>query len=134
MKMNEKISEILNRERNILFAYIFGSYARKEARKGSDIDIAIFLRNPSVIEKDPKFEVRLALKIEKVLRKPIDVRILNDKPLTFINQVLKHGKLLFSRNEKERINFEVKMFDLYLDFSYLMKEYDEKRFERYGIR
>lgn len=132
--MNEKISEILNRERNILFAYIFGSYARKEARKGSDIDIAIFLRNPSVIEKDPKFEVRLALKIEKVLRKPIDVRILNDKPLTFINQVLKHGKLLFSRNEKERINFEVKMFDLYLDFSYLMKEYDEKRFERYGIR
>lgn len=132
--MNEKISEILNRERNILFAYIFGSYARKEARKGSDIDIAIFLRNPSVIEKDPKFEVRLALKIEKVLRKPIDVRILNDKPLTFINQVLKHGKLLFSRNEKERINFEVKMFDLYLDLSYLMKEYDEKRFERYGIR
>jgi len=134
MGINERISKILKKERNISFAYIFGSYARKEARKESDVDIAIFLKNSSVIEKNPKFEVKLALEIEKVVNRSVDVRIMNDKPLTFINQVLKHGKVLFSRNENERINFEMKMFSLYSDFHHLMNEYDKKRFERYGIR
>jgi predicted nucleotidyltransferase len=130
----EKISEVLKRHRNILFAYVYGSFARKEARKDSDIDVAIFLKNSHTIEKDPMFEVKLALEIEKELRKPVDVRILNDKPLIFINQVMKHGKLLFSRDERERISFETKMLDLYLDFEYLMEEYNKRRFERYGIR
>ena len=134
MRIEEKISKILKKENNILFAYIFGSYARKEAREESDLDIAIFLKNPRIIEKDPKFEVKLALKIEKIINKPVDVRVINDKPLTFINQILKHGKVIFSRNENERINFEMKMFSLYSDFHHLMSEYDKKRFERYGIR
>jgi predicted nucleotidyltransferase len=134
MRIEEKIPKILSKESNILFAYIFGSYARKEARKESDLDIAIFLKNPNIIEKDPYFEVKLALKIEKVIGIPVDVRIMNDKPLAFINQILKHGKVLFSRNERERVNFEIKMFGLYSDFSYLMNEYDKRRFERYGIR
>jgi hypothetical protein len=134
MRIDERISKVLMKESNILFAYIFGSYARKEARKESDVDVAIFLKNPSIMEEDPKFEVKLALKIEKVVNRPVDVRIMNDKPLTFINQVLKHGKVLFSRNENERMNFEMKMFDLYSDFRRLMDEYDKRRFERYGIR
>lgn len=132
--MEKKISKILKKEKNILFAYIFGSYARKEATEGSDVDIAVFLKEPDVIEKDPKFEVKLALKIERAIKRPVDVRIINNRPLTFINQILKNGKLLFSKSEKERINFETKMFNLYSDFHHLMKEYDEKRFERYGVR
>lgn len=129
-----KISKVLKKHKNILFAYVYGSFARGEERADSDIDVAIFLKNPDIIEKNPKFEVVLALEIEKVLNRPVDVRILNDKSLVFINQVLKHGKLLFSSDEKERINFEIRTIDLYLDFNYLMKEYNKRRFERYGIR
>jgi len=134
MRTEEKISKVLKRHKNIIFAYIFGSFARKEARADSDIDIAIFLKNPDVIDKNPMFEIELALEIEKFLNRPVDVRILNNKPLIFTDQVLRYGKILFSRNNKERINFETKMLDLYLDFKYLMEEYNKRRFERYGIK
>jgi len=134
MRTEEKISKVLKRHKNIIFAYIFGSFARKEARADSDIDIAIFLKNPDIIDKNPMFEIELALEIEKVLNRPVDVRILNNKPLIFTDQVLRYGKILFSRNNKERINFETKMLDLYLDFKYLMEEYNKRRFERYGIK
>jgi hypothetical protein len=134
MMIREKIAKILKKEGNILFAYLFGSYARKEARKESDVDIAVFLKDPSIVENDPKFEIKLALKIERIIKRQVDIRVINDKSLTFTNQVLKHGKLLFSTDEKERINFETKMFGLYSDFRYFINEYNKKRFERYGIR
>jgi len=131
MKMIEKISKILKKESNILFAYIFGSYARKEARKESDLDIAIFLKNPNIIEKDPSFEVKLALVIERETGlKNVEVVVIDNKPLRFLNQVLRYGKLVFSRDEKERLKFETFVTKSYIDFKPYYKEYDDMRIRR----
>ncbi len=94
----EKIKEILEREPEVLFAYLFGSYAKGTQDKNSDIDIAIYLKNTDILEKDPLYPSRLAIKIERAMieKKTVDVRVLNDSTLRFKSQVLIYGKLLHS--------------------------------------
>ena len=61
-----KNQKTLEKERNILFAYIFGSYARGEARENSDIDLAIYVKR---VPKDIfKYESKIASKIEKEIK------------------------------------------------------------------
>jgi len=131
----EKIKEILEKETDVLFAYLFGSYAKGTQDKDSDIDIAIYLRDEGILEKDPLYPSRLAIKIERGLtgKKTVDVRVLNDSTLRFRSQVLRYGKLLHSRDEKKRIEFETKSLSCYYDFKPFLEMYDAARRERIGI-
>ena len=80
------------------------------------------------------YEVELSLEIEREARvKNIEVIILNDKPLRFLNQVLRYGKLILSKNERERIKFETFVTKSYIDFKPYYKEYDEMRARRFGV-
>ena len=127
--MIEKIKKVLEKEKRVQFAYLFGSFA-KNKKYAHDVDIAVYVKG-----KIPtNFERKLALKLEKVVGKPVDVIVINNKPLLTIGEVLKASELIFSKNEKLRIRFETEKIGEYLDFNELMKEYDKMRFERYGIR
>lgn len=126
----QKVTEILRKDKRVIFAYLYGSAARGTMREDSDLDIAVFLEN---YVKDPLMDARISLKLEQVLHKSVDVRIINHAPAIFINQVLKDGILLISRDGPLRVNFEVKNMNEYLDFLPILNEYDEKRLERYEI-
>ena len=129
--LEEKIKKTLEKERNILFAYIFGSYARGEARENSDIDLAIYVKR---VPKDIfKYESKIASKIEKEIKKQVEVRVLNRLPSLLQSRIMKEGNLVFSKNEKERIKFETFAMSNYLDFSYLMKEYNKIRARRFKV-
>jgi hypothetical protein len=126
------ISKILEKHKEIAFSYLYGSLARGQMRKSSDIDIGIVLKEK--FKKNIFYEVKLALEIEnKANLKNVEVVVLNDKPLRFVNQVLKYGKLIFSRDESKRIRFETLMIRKYIDFKPFYKEYDKMRTERLGV-
>lgn len=131
----EKIKEILEKEPEVLFAYLFGSYAKGTQDKNSDIDIAIYLKDTGILEKDPLYPSRLAIKIERAMaeKKTIDMRILNDSTLRFKSQVLRYGKLLHSTDEKKRIEFETSSLACYYDFKPFLEKYDAARRTRLGI-
>lgn len=63
----ENIIKILEEEPDILLAYLFGSYAKGTQNETSDIDIAIFLIDESLLEREPLYPSRLAIKIENNL-------------------------------------------------------------------
>ncbi len=125
-----KVTEKLEKDKRVIFAYLYGSAARGTMREDSDVDIAVFLENP---KQDPLLEADISLELEQTLDRSVDVRIINRAPAIFTNQVLKEGILLFSRDEPLRINFEVRNINEYLDFLPIINEYDKKRLERYGI-
>ncbi|VVB60811.1 Nucleotidyltransferase domain protein [uncultured archaeon] len=129
--MLPKIKNSLKTEKNVLFAYVYGSFARGEADY-SDIDIAVFLSK--VPKNSADYEARLKQKLERQTGKPVEVRIMNSMPLLLKSRVLKEGKTIFSRNKRARIGFETALIGQYLDFSHLMQEFDQRRLERYGIR
>ena len=44
-----------------------------------------------------------------------DVRILNGRPVRFLFSVLKNSKLIYSRDERKRIEFESRVMRVYID-------------------
>ncbi len=122
----KEIAKILEKHEEILFAYLYGSIARGEANKKSDIDIGIFLKKD--FKSDPFYEVKIAEEIENSLNlKNVEVIVLNGKPIRFLNQVLRYGKLIFSRDEKTRISFETYVTKSYIEFKKYYEEYDKMR-------
>ena len=131
----ENIIKVLAEESDILFAFLFGSYAKGTQDEKSDIDIAVYLKDESILERVPLYPSRLAIKIERALdkKKTVDVRILNGSTLRFRSQVLRFGKLLHSKDEKKRIEFETSSLLQYYDFKPHLEMYDAARRVRLGI-
>ena len=113
----EKICEVLRRERQVLFAYLFGSFARNEFRKDSDVNIAVYAKDYKKLPLN--FERRLSLKIEKRIGREVDIIV--------ISEILKHGKVIFSRDERERVRFETFMLGEIQYYNEVMKVFDEAR-------
>ncbi len=130
-RLKKALRKILEREeKNVLFAYVYGSFGRGE-HDFKDIDIAVFLKKAPTQATD--YEIKLAKKLERVTGKPVDVRLINSMPLLLKSRLMKEGGLLFSRDMKATLNFETFLMGEYLDFSHLMREFDRRRLERYGI-
>ncbi|MDI6826470.1 MAG: nucleotidyltransferase domain-containing protein [Candidatus Aenigmarchaeota archaeon] len=128
----EKVRDVLRKRKEILFAYLYGSFAKDEQRRESDVDVGVFLRGG--FQGGTFYEVELSLEIERRAGiKNVEVVVLNDKPLRFLNQVLRYGKLIVSNNERERIKFETFVTKSYIDFKPYYEEYDKARVRRLGI-
>ena len=106
----------------IAFAYIFGSAQNGTIKKGSDLDIAVYLINKGE-NKAEKSELRL--KIMRLLESAVpgfdnfDVVVLNESGTILGMQALQ-GTLLFVKPEHE---------DLYADYySYTCRKYEYDSF------
>lgn len=111
--VKEAIRAVLKNHEEILFAYLHGSFVKKDAFH--DIDVAIYLeRMPaSVLEYELQMETDLMEALRKYI---IDVRVLNGAPLSFKYNVIKDGIVLLSKDDDKRADFEEKTIVLYLDF------------------
>lgn len=118
-----KLVTLLDSDRKILAAYLFGSYVRGLQTSQSDIDIAVLLSEipDSLLE----YYLHLTNKLTEVLENEVDLIILNVSPPLLRYQVIKYSRLLYSRNEKKRTLFEAKSLCEYLDFSRVTRRYYE---------
>jgi predicted nucleotidyltransferase len=106
------------------FAYLYGSYATGTNRKFSDLDIALLVEDRVPPEKYWDIESKISLKIDALLKEvESDVRIFNLAPLNYRAQIVKEGKLIYSKNEIKRVDFESATRDEYFDFLPMRKEY-----------
>jgi len=131
-KIFEKIRNVLEKEEKVIFAYVFGSFLINPDY-ANDIDIGIYVEG----KIDSLFEERLALKIENeiknLIKKEVHVTILNNKPASFFLTFFKNSKLIFSRDENKRINFEIEKTREVFEYKRLAEEYEKYRLIRYGI-
>jgi predicted nucleotidyltransferase len=114
-----QLKESLSIDNNIIFAYIFGSYGVGKPTPLSDVDIAVYLSSKENIWGK---KMELIEKITSILKTDeLDIVVLNGAPLSLQFQVLKTGRLLFSKNDKLRINFITRVYDIYCDVEPLRK-------------
>ena len=131
-----KLRKKLREEKEVLFAYIIGSYATGKNNPMSDFDIALYLEDDKDIFERKLYFNSLITDILKT--DEVDIIILNNSSPFFVHHALKNAKLLFSKNEEKRISFLVKNLKEYFDMEYYYQRFKEsilKRIEegKYGI-
>jgi len=117
----EKINEIFSRY-DVIFAYLFGSQLSAEIGRLSDVDIAIYF--DEALTKQERFNRMLKIggELSSLLKRDdIDIVVLNDAYPLLAHRVIKQGKVIFSSDEKKRIDFEIRAVMNYLDFKPLLE-------------
>lgn len=94
MNIIDSVKERLEENYNVVFAYVYGSYARGKATRFSDLDIAVFLRDTG---HDGFRELLAQLPVNADVE--FDVRVLNDAAPLFRYNVVREGKLLFVKDK-----------------------------------
>lgn len=122
-KILEDLAAFFSNETRINVAYLFGSYAKKTPTSESDIDIAVLLSETP--KKLLEYHLYLVNQISKISKKDVDLIVLNVSPPLLKHQVIKHGKVIYSKDEEERIVFEAKAESEYMDFSIAIERYDK---------
>ncbi len=116
----------------VAIAYLYGSRAAGRSTPLSDVDIAIVTSG----SLPPRERLRLELALEVELAAAMgsglefDVRAINDAPLDVKGTVLTSGRLLYSRDDARRVEFEEHTRDLYFDFLPVLDFHREAFFAR----
>jgi len=109
-----------------VFAYLFGSFGRGKQLPLSDVDIAVYLQDPtSVLEKKM---VILGALVNILQTDEIDLVILNNAPLPLRMRILENKKVVVDREPFLRHHYESLTMREYFDFSVLEKQILNRRF------
>jgi predicted nucleotidyltransferase len=123
--VKKKLLSYFKNHKEVLFAYIFGSQITKKTNKFSDIDIAIFIDKIKINDELYRYgyQAETLTDIMKLLgTNKVDLVILNDVKSLLKHRVIYFGELIYSINEKERINFQVDTINKYMDYKMLQKK------------
>jgi len=120
LRIFKKISSyLLHQRKDITVAYLFGSFISED--HFSDIDLGILIGSKLISALD--LEIELEIELEKVVRYQVDVRVLNNAPISFCQNVIRSGGLILDRNPNLRSDFEGNILKQYFDFSRFRRRY-----------
>ncbi|MBI5445122.1 MAG: nucleotidyltransferase domain-containing protein [Deltaproteobacteria bacterium] len=97
---------------------LFGSEATRQSREGSDVDLAVLVR-----ERLNGFErVRWETELSNLVGRDVDLVVFGEASSLLKHQILKHGRRLYQSDPKERVRQEVAGRYEYLDTRFLHRE------------
>jgi len=121
-EMVDRLSTALQLRPEIVFAYLHGSFV--DGGRYRDIDIAVYLDPDKAVFLDEfDFAFEAAVDLSKQLRREVDVQVLNGSSTGFQNSVYRTGRLLFSRDERLRLDILERNSLEAMDFHELSLEY-----------
>jgi len=94
--MLETLKKYFEGRKDVAFAFLFGSAVRGRIRKEGDIDIGIYFWPEENLEWEAfdrryEGEVRIALDIERMLKKEVDLLVLNRAKAIIADEVIRKG-------------------------------------------
>jgi predicted nucleotidyltransferase len=116
------IPEIITRFPSITVMYLFGSHAFGAPREDSDVDIAVFTDG----HEPPTMDLELGVFLEKQLKRPVDVVIIQKVSPVLQHEVLSNKIRIYEKDAQLRVFQENRSLREYLDAMY----YQQKRAAR----
>ena len=112
--LRQAITDNLDHVPQVALVYLFGSQVEGNVGPLSDYDLGVLVDLP---ESGPYVRSRLAFELSrKIAATKIDIVVLNRAPIELAFAVISRGKLLYQRNDAERIEYEAKIMGLYFDY------------------
>jgi hypothetical protein len=113
-EIRENVRKVLEEEKGLVFAYLFGSAVEGGFRAQSDVDVAVMYdREPAGFRSQLSLHHRLA----KSLRRDVDLVVLNSsRSIPLRHAIVRGGVPLVDRDPERRAIYEVAMQHDYLDF------------------
>lgn len=126
------ISNVLNRDEDVVFAYLYGSFIGDNPFR--DIDIFAYLRNgenpfaDAVRIKERVFDAFVNAGFNKFAVDDIDVRVINDSSYDFAIDLLSDGLLIVDKDPELRTDYIEQVSDEYrVNYFILDEAYGEGR-------
>ncbi|MBC8413870.1 MAG: nucleotidyltransferase domain-containing protein [Nitrospira sp.] len=117
--------DLFSKDKNIVFAYIFGGMARKKQSPLSDIDIAVYLAEPDKLDYLSMYsEVTETLKTDEV-----DLVVLNNAKTSLAGRVLQNRKILVDKEPFLRHKYESLTLRKFFDFKIKESAIIARRFQ-----
>jgi len=117
--------EALRARDDVVALFFFGGLSKEELKPLSDLDFGLLLEdhlNPRAL-----FERQLDLigiVADQLDTEEFDLIILNNAPLRFSHQILKNGKKIFVKDDRQLGEFQERVVKKYLDFLHYRREFD----------
>ena len=134
----EILAELTNyfaKHSEIIAAYIFGSTITGKVRKGSDIDIGLICQE-NLIKNLLTYRIEVITDLTSLLKRKVDVVILNSANLLLRAQVFQKGVLAYEQDPKARVSFQTKSMGLYYDYKRYFEYHSrnlKKKIKAYGL-
>lgn len=117
-KYLEKILKDVKKDNQILTLFLFGSAARGENYKKSDVDVCL------VLMPGHYTHLELSQKKLKYLKSfNLDVQIFQQLPIYIKRRILKEGKVLFCRDEEKLYEVSFSVIREFADFEHIYQDY-----------
>jgi len=118
-----QLKNLLQKNTNIIFALVFGSYATNTSTILSDVDIAIYTkRDLDILEFG-----MLISDIEQVVDKKVDLVVLNDlykKNAKLAFNITQSHELIFCNDEEKYVEFKSNSLQYYFDIQPMYDMFD----------
>ena len=113
-----KIIEEVKTDEEILAVFLFGSTARKENDKHSDIDICLVLTPRSYTSRELSQK-----KLSYLKRFNLDIQVFQQLPIYIKTRVLKEGKVLHCKDEDALYDIAFTVIQEFADFEPIYRDY-----------
>jgi len=131
MDLDSLIAELktyFSRQPSVEMAFVFGSQAKARAISESDFDIAVYFKpGGRDIEweenKEYEAENKIWLDAEKIVKKNVDLVVLNRAPSTLAFGILRTGKTIIIKNKALYLKFFSRVSFEAIDFMGLVEDY-----------
>lgn len=105
-------------------AYIFGSQVKGKVNKLSDYDFAVLFSKEVPKNKYFDYKVRIISELLRLVETDhVDLVVLNNPktPLLLKYNIIKEGKVIYSKDDKKRAQLEFNILRRWLDWQYFEK-------------
>ena len=115
--LTERLVDVLGPREEILEAYLFGSHARGQAQRHSDVDVAVYVDEAKADESGFGYRASLITDLMAGLgSNDVDAVVLNKAPPLLYHRVLRDGVRLLARDLRATTTREGRAVSRYCDF------------------
>lgn len=114
----EKIKTYLEAEETVVAAYLYGSHASGRSSAFSDVDLAILVGSGKSARDRLILRIRIQKGLSKLIRKDVDLVLLNEIGEALLFEVFTRGKVIFERDKGAHRFFRAARLTQCLDFRF----------------